>query len=249
MALVSIVVLTKNRASLLTLALASIQRQKFSDIEVIVVNDGSTDETSSLLTTWSLTLPLRIIQHSQSLGIIASRQEALVKSGGTYVAFLDDDDQWVDQDKLTKQVRWFFDNPKGVIVGGSMSASGKKSGRFAVIHRPSTDASIRRSMLFKNPFFTSTVMIRRSTALEVGGFVSDGVDLAEDYDVWLRMGSRGLMYNFRDVFTSYTSPQYNAFKFKQFLRKQRVLIKKYARIYPGYWLASTILTLRILIGL
>ena len=89
-------------------------------------------------------------------------------------------------------------------------------------------------MLRKNNFFTSTVMFRRESAVKAGGFVPFGPDLAEDYDLWLRLGKIGKVYNFPEVFTLYHKPQYNKERFKKFLAKQLNLIGKYKADYPGY---------------
>jgi hypothetical protein len=101
-------------------------------------------------------------------------------------------------------------------------------------------------MLFKNNFFTSTVMFRRQAAILAGGFISDGMDLAEDYDLWLRMGKIGRFYNFREVFTLYAKPQYNKERFSRFLAKQLKLIGRHKTDYPYYHLSSAILRLRLL---
>ncbi len=245
---VSVIILTKNRAELLQSALASVSRQTFRDFEAVVVDDGSTDKTSDVLSEFKVkSEKLKVIRHDSSQGIIKSRQEALEKSGGDLVAFLDDDDEWTDAEKLTKQVRWFEENPDAVICGGGIRIIEKYKNRKIERFRPETDQQIRKWMLYKNPFFTSTVMVKRYAALEAGGFVSDGVDLAEDYDLWLRMGKRGKMCNFQEIFTAYRQPSYNKDKFRKFLRKQLTLIERYKDDYKGYWLASLILRIRLVL--
>ena len=220
---VSINILTKNRAELLKKALAGVGAQSFKDFELVVVDDGSTDKTAAVL----LAARATVLRHPQSLGIIKSRQEALARSQGDYIAILDDDDQWVDNDKLKKQVEFLDAHPDCVIVGGGILISNPQSqiSRF----RPQTDAQIRRTMLLRNNFFTSTVMFRRGAAIKAGGFLSDGVDLAEDYDLWLRLGKFGKFYNFPGVFTLYRQSQYNKERFGQFLAKQKKLMSHHKK--------------------
>lgn len=241
---VSINILTKNRAELLKKALASMQNQSLKDFEVVVVNDGSTDETADVLKDLKFK-DLKIIDHPQSIGITLSRQEALEKSAGEYVAVLDDDDEWVDLDKLKKQVEYLDTNPDVVICGGGIQVERFKDLKIERF-RPQTDLAIRQTMLIRNNFFTSTVMFRKGAAVKVGGFIKDDIDLAEEYDLWLRMGQLGKMYNFPEVFTAYRSPSYNKDKFRLFLQKQRNLIKKHRNDYPWAWLAVCILKFRIL---
>lgn len=243
----SINILTKNRAGLLKKALASIERQTFFDYEVVVVNDGSTDETEQLLETLNSKTEnlnkFQIIKHKKSIGITASRQEALLASQGEYVAVLDDDDEWLDAEKLAKQVKYLDEHKDCVLVGGGARFKIEDS-RFRDKLRAETDEEIRKTMLFRNNFFTSTVMFRREAAIRPGGFIKDGSDFAEDYDLWLRLGKIGQMHNFQEVFTLYRLPNYNREKFKAFLRKQLRLIGGSRNVYPGYWLAGLILKLR-----
>jgi hypothetical protein len=121
-------------------------------------------------------------------------------------------------------------------------------GTLPVIKRPHEDAAIRKTMLIRNNFFTSTVMFRRHAAIAVGGFVRDSMDLGEDYDLWLRLGTQGRMHNFTEPLDIYRVPIYSREKFRQFLRKQLTLISRYKQDYPYYWLSWVILRFRIAIG-
>jgi glycosyltransferase involved in cell wall biosynthesis len=241
---VSINVLTKNRRRLLEKALLSVRNQNFKDYEIVVVNDGSTDDTQNILENLKIE-NLNIIKHESSVGITLSRREALLDSKGEYVAILDDDDEWIDEDKLAKQVKYLDKHQDCVVVGGGITISNIKYqiSKF----RPETDERIRNWMLLKNPFFTSTVMFRREATLKVGGFVKDDIDLGEDYDLWLRLGKIGKMYNFPEAFTLYAKPRYNKEKFKQFLRKQLRLIDRHAKDYPHHLLAKLILKARLIL--
>ena len=235
---VSVNILTYNRSPLLKKALASVSAQSFADFEIVVVNDGSTDSTPQVLDDLK-NEKFKIISHASSQGITFSRQDALLKSSGEYIAILDDDDEWLDADKLKKQVEYLDKNPRIVLVGGGIQSNSKK-------FRPVSDTQIRKTMLLRNNFFTSTVMFRRQEAIEAGGFIKDNDDLAEDYDLWLRLGQKDKMYNFHEVFTAYTPPSYNRERFKRFLAKQLRLIEANKTNYPNFRLASLILKMRLL---
>lgn len=241
---VSVIILTKNRSAQLQQALASVEEQSFRDFEIVVVNDGSTDDTSTVLKNLQIE-NLKIMEHQSSQGITSSRQEALVKAQGEYVALLDDDDAWVDKVKLKKQVEFLDNNPDYVLTGGGIEIVNGVSPKLTKF-RPGLDQVIRKTMLLRNNFFTSTVMFRREAAIKAGGFMKDDIDLAEDYDLWLRLGKLGKMSNFLEVFTAYTAPSYNKDKFKQFLSKQLRLIQSHKSDYTNYLLASLILRLRLL---
>jgi glycosyltransferase involved in cell wall biosynthesis len=244
MPIVSVQILTKNRAEFLKRALLSVAAQSFTDYEVVIVNDGSSDNTAAVIETFKH-LNIKIIKHDSSIGITLSRQEALEQSTGEYVAILDDDDEWTDVDKLEKQVGFLNKYLDFVVVGGGIQVTGDKLQETSYKFRPQSDFKIRRTMLFRNNFFTSTVMFRRQAAMDAGGFKKDDIDLAEDYDLWLRMGKLGQMLNFPEVFTAYRAPSYNREKFKQFLRKQLNLISRHKSDYPFYFFSALILKARI----
>lgn len=242
---VSINILTKNRLEFVKKALASVLAQSFKDFEIVVVNDGSTDGTEEfLISNFKPLNNFKIINHKVSQGISFSRQEALKNSTGEYVAILDDDDEWLDKNKLKKQVEFLDKNPKYVLVGGGIKISNIKYQKSKF--RSKSDAKIRRTLLFRNNFFTSTVMFRRQEAIKAGGFIKDGIDFVEDYDLWLRLGLLGKMFNFQDIFAAYRQSVYNKEKKRVFFQKQLCLVKKYSKMYPFSILARVILRLRIL---
>lgn len=231
-------------------ALESVGRQTYADFEVVIVNDGSSDETDAVIKSWeqeitqvNKLMTLQVLQHNASIGITRSRQEALEKSNGELVAILDDDDEWVYPEKLQKQVVYLQSHSEAVLVGGSRVS--EMNGKSMVVHRPVSDSTIRRTILFKNPFFTSSVMFRKHAAVAVGGFMYDGEDFAEDYDLWIRLGEKGDFYNFPDVFVKYRLPSYNKERVLEFLHKQKTLVARYGRGYPFFHCASLLWPLRL----
>ncbi len=243
---VSVNILTKNRAGLLRKALQSIRAQSFKDYEVVLIDDGSTDNTKEVEKEMAdAGLSINFVIHNQSLGITLSREEALEKSQGEYIAILDDDDEWIKIDKLAKQVKFLDDHKDCVLVGGGIKLAG--SGKREVIKfRPETDLQIRKTMLLRNNFFTSTVMFRKASAILAGGFIKDSDDFAEDYDLWLRLGKLGSMYNFQEPFALYNPSNYNKARKKAFLAKQLRLVTREKANYPYYLLSAALLKLRLL---
>jgi len=240
---VSVNILTKNRAQLLGRALDSVLNQSFKDYEVIIIDDASTDETKSVLENYRSKTPLHYISQKESKGITANRQLALEESTGEYIVVLDDDDEWMDDEKLAKQVSYLDEHREVILVGGGIIISENKKRKL----RPESDEQIRKTMLIRNNFFTSTVMFRKASALKAGGFIKDQYDFGEDYDLWLRLGKIGQKYNFQQAFAKYRLPHYNRARQKDFFRKQLWLINKEKLNYPGFLLASILLRLRIIL--
>ncbi len=124
MAIISINILTKNRSGLLGRALESVKKQNFTDFEVVLVNDGSTDDTNEVIKKYTDSgMNIVVIEHQKSVGITISRQQALEKSQGDYIVILDDDDVWIDAKKLEKELGYLKANPETVLVGGGMEVT------------------------------------------------------------------------------------------------------------------------------
>jgi glycosyltransferase involved in cell wall biosynthesis len=234
---VSIIVPTYNRVALLGRAIKSVLTQSFSDYELIVINDASTDATRDFLNDLAKGDPrIRPIHNSKNNypDISKNLNEGLRLARGNYIARLDDDDYWCDSDKLKKQVVFLEEHPTCVVVGGGtiIVDDGDKE-RFRY-YKPETDKVIRTRALFANPFTHSTVMFRRDIALAVGGY--GDFKNAEDWDLWLKMGERGTFYNFQEYFVRYLmNDQSKTVIFKRSQSKEILAILRSHRYhYPNF---------------
>ena len=98
---VSVIIPTYNRAAFLRLAIASVLNQTFQNFEIIVIDDASQDHTREVVNSLSDTR-IRYIRHEGNRGVAVSRNTGVVNAKGSYIAFLDDDDEWFPE-KLQKQ--------------------------------------------------------------------------------------------------------------------------------------------------
>lgn len=200
---VSIVMPTHNRAGLLSRAIESVRSQTFADWELVVTDDASTDTTGAVLQEWAAK-DARIRPHrnakNQYPDISGILNDGLARARGEYIARLDDDDYWIDTKKLTKQVAYLDAYPACVIVGtGAIVVDGEGNERYRYLKR-ATDAEIRNAALSSNPFTHSTVLYRKSIALEVGGYENQ---YAEDWTLWLALGKCGTMHNIQEYSIGY----------------------------------------------
>ena len=186
MASVSVIIPTFNRASKVARAIASVLSQTISDYEIIVVDDGSTDRTSSALTSFGS--HIRVITHPQQLGVSAARNTGVKSTTSPLIAFLDSDDCWFPE-KLAVQISFFLEHPEAVAcqtqekwIRKGLLVNPKKKHL-----KPSGDIfSQSLKLCLVSP---SAVMLKRSLLEEVGLF-DETFPWCEDYDLWLRVTCR-----------------------------------------------------------
>ncbi len=182
---VSVVIPTYNRAPLLRRALDSVFGQTFRDFEVLVVDDGSTDDTAATVAGCG-DVRVRYLRQAQNAGVAAARNRGLREARAELVAFLDSDDEWLP-DKLALQVALFRDAPEDIGLVYTGVESVRDDGR-RTIERPRCRGDVFREMLAANVVHGggSNVMIRRAVVATVG-FFDEQVAAIEDYHYWLRI--------------------------------------------------------------
>ncbi len=190
MALVSVIIPTHNRAQRVLRAVRSVRDQSFRDMEIIVVDDGSVDQTATLLR--DVDPRVEVIRHPRRRGVSAARNTGIRRSGGSLIAFLDSDDRWLPR-KLDVQVAFFVQN----LEAGACQTEeiwirrGKRVNPGRKHQKPSGDIFLRSLRLcVVSP---SAVMLRRDVLDKVGLF-DESLPVCEDYDLWLRIARRFPIY-------------------------------------------------------
>ena len=184
---ISVVIPVFNRAEAVRRAIASVLAQTFGDFELIVVDDGSTDETVTSVA--GFTDPrVRCIRHERKRGASAARNTGIRASTAPYVAFLDSDDEWLPT-KLERQAQLFegADDRLGFVYTGTerVYANGHVGTNIARRH-----ADLTRQLLTINVVGeTSVGMIRRRALEAVGGF-DESLPASQDADLWLRLSEK-----------------------------------------------------------
>lgn len=181
---VSVLLPVYNAQRTIEAAITSILRQSFEDFELLIVNDGSTDESARIIKIFR-DRRIRLIERPQNGGLISALNEGIREARGELVARQDADDVSAPE-RLGSQMTAFKGNPRIGAVGTALRLvqSGKVlSQRWSY---PETPASSRWQVLFKTPVAHSAVMYRRETVLRIGGYLED-FKYAEDYDLWSRL--------------------------------------------------------------
>ena len=183
---VSVVIPAYNYARFLKEAISSVLAQPYSPLEVIVVDDGSTDNTPALLSN-IIDPRLRVIRQANA-GLSAARNTGIREARHPFIAFLDADDRWAE-DFLPNVMARFLELPDDyVIVTGSsqrMTADGRLVQKPRSLILPPATLTVRDFILV-NRMFPSAVVARRSTLMECGGF-DTALRSSEDRDMWIRM--------------------------------------------------------------
>lgn len=186
---VSVIIPTYNRGWIIKEAIDSVLAQDYGDFELIVVDDGSTDNTDDILNSYRGDI---IVFRQENQGVSAARNRGLAEASGRFIAFLDSDDLWLPQ-KLSLQVEFFSKNPDAQICqteetwirkGVRVNPKKRHKKPWGMIF----EASL--ALCLVSP---SAVMIRRSLFEKVGGF-DETLPACEDYDLWLRISCRYPVY-------------------------------------------------------
>ena len=245
---VSILMTTYNRAKLISIAIDSILAQTFYDWELVIVDDGSDDNTEEVTGKYlKANFPIKFVKNKVNFGITKSRNLALSLCSGEYIAVLDSDDAWTDKDKLKKQVEFLESNSDYVLVGGAsdvINESGERIGRL--VYREA-DEAIRKKILLRNQFTHSSVMYRGAVAKKCGG--SGDYQVGEDYDLFLKLGLRGKFCNLSEILINYRKHSGGATRDNRFVSAEDHLriIYKYRGKYPNLWPAVIKACLRVVI--
>jgi glycosyltransferase involved in cell wall biosynthesis len=185
---VAVIIPTFNRAAVLARAIRSVLDQSFRNFELVVVDDGSTDNTADLQVLRGNDPRLRFLRLPENRGVAAARNAGVRETTAPRIAFLDSDDEWFPA-KLARQFEWMVQNAgscicqtrelwirRGVRVNPPKTHDKTGGDLFA--------ASIERCMITP-----SSVMLSRELFERAGGF-NESFPACEDYDLWLRVTSR-----------------------------------------------------------
>ena len=180
---VSIIIPTYNRAKLLTEAVRSLQQQTYENIEIIIVDDCSTDDTAQAVEKLD---DGRIIyvKHDVNKGGSEARNTGIKHATGDYIGFLDSDDQW-QSDKLERQLAVFRENPDfGIVYTGMKVYQGSYLVKEVI---PKYQGDLLTKLIESNCIYTtSSILVKKEVLEEVGGFDSS-LPSCQDWDFYLRL--------------------------------------------------------------
>jgi glycosyltransferase involved in cell wall biosynthesis len=183
--LVSVVIPTYNRARYVEEALTSVLDQTYDRVEIVVVNDGSTDDTDAVLAQYRQRIQYI---HQPNRGVAAARNRGLAAARGELVAFLDADDVWLPE-KLARQVHCLAqDLTVGLVHTDAMYWQAETGSQLLRHAETYYQGHCYARLFLGNRIVTSSVLLRRE-CLEKSGIFDEAIrrPTVEDYDLWLRV--------------------------------------------------------------
>ena len=186
--LVSIVIAAHNEEKTIKRAILSALNQTYTNLQVIVVDDASTDNTYQIARKIAEKDERVILLRSfEKLGPAYSRNKGIKRAEGKYIGILDADD-WYHLQKIRHQISFLERRPSYGILG-TFCITIQPNGKILKTKLPLTHDEIVRTMAYRNPFVHSSVVIRRDILEEVG-YYDPNYKRAHDYDLYFRIISR-----------------------------------------------------------
>lgn len=182
--LVSVLLPVYNAASSVQEAIESILRQTYRNFELIIIDDGSTDESGRVIQ--AISDPRIRVIHQPNQGLSAALNRAIEMAQGVYLARQDADDLSLPR-RLDRQVDFLEAHPEVGMVG-TWAEVRTDTPRSDNVYTPPTDNRLLKfELLFDNPFVHSSVMLRKHVLVCVGAYTQEASVRAEDYDLWSRI--------------------------------------------------------------
>ena len=240
---ISINITTYNRAHLLPRCIESVIFQSYKNIEIIIVDDCSDDNTQKVVSELQKRdKRIKYFRHEKNRGNAEARNTAMKNSLGEYIAFLDDDDEWIDKNKLEKQLKIIEKNKADIVCSSVRLYSNKKKFKEKIIQKPK---NLKKWMLKRNGIiYSPTILIKKEIMDKVGGFdknLERGVDSDFYRNCILNFGYK--IYFLKDITTAIyeygndrMTPQKNYNSIMKNIKANKYIIKKYFKwflIYPG----------------
>lgn len=211
--LVSVIMPAYNAESYIEESILSLIHQTYQNWELIIVNDGSTDQTVEIARSFlKKDNRLRLINNETNEGLIVTRNKGLESAKGKYIANLDSDDIALPN-RLKKQVAFLEKHQEYVLLGAGCIHIDKEGKKLAEVERNIPNTHLKSLLLFSNYFINSTVMFRTEEVKKVT--YQKGFAPAEDYELFSQIGKYGEIGNLPEPLVKYRIHDHNISSLKK----------------------------------
>jgi len=196
---ISVLMPVYNSEKYISAAISSILNQTFRDFELIILNDGSTDDSEKIIKEFDDSRIVYLV-NPVNLGLALTRNRLVENARGDYLAIMDSDDLSFPS-RLEKQLKFFKRNPAFGVVGSSCIIIDKNDQKVGKIRHSERADRIPSILFFKNYFVQSSVMIR-SSILPLSPYDPE-LPPVEDYGLWIRLSKVTLMFSLTESLIKY----------------------------------------------
>lgn len=222
---ISVVMSVYNGEKYLREAIDSILNQTFADFEFIIIDDGSTDESSDIIKSYND--PRIILIRQKNKGLAAALNVGIKAARGKYIARMDADDISA-QSRLEKQILFMESNPVCVALGTNAVVINEDGEELYKTDLPLDNETIKSLVVTGCPFYHGSVMLKRDTLFAVDGY-NEEVRMAQDDFLWIKIQNHGYFYLVKEALYYYRITSNNISKLnKTASRKLREIIIDYA---------------------
>lgn len=197
---ITVLMPTYNGAKHIRTAIDSVLSQTFSDFELLIVNDGSGDDTLKVINSYNDNR-IRIVTNEVNIGITKSLNRGLKEARGEYIARLDDDDIALPE-RLQKQCNFLNTHQDVVLVGSFVEYIDKNGNPIRIRKTPIKPRVIQYELIYANCFYHSALMFRKEEILSIGGYNED-FKHAQDYELFSRLRDGYKLANIPEVLIQY----------------------------------------------
>lgn len=196
---ISVILPVFNGAPYLHAAIESILNQTFIDFELLIIDDGSTDSSLYIASSYSDSR-IRLDRNTHNIGLVSTLNKGLELARGAFIARMDADD-FSFPDRLEKQLRFMVNHPEVGICGTAIEKVDERGSKIVIM--PESHHMICFFMLFDNPFAHNTTMFRSSLIRKHGLTYDHNFKHSEDYELWDRCGQITQLANIPDALVRY----------------------------------------------
>lgn len=197
--LVSVLLLCYNAEKYIRQCIDGILDQSYNKFELLIINDGSTDQTAQILQEYN-DRRITYVKNEINRGIVYSVNRLLSLAKGKYITRFDADDI-MHKDSLLKRVEFLDNHRDHVMVGCNHYVIDSANQPKSLMQYPHDDMRLKTLMFFRNPFLQSSVMMRSDILKKLK--YSEKYKHCEDYYLWFKIATRGKIFNMPDFLTSY----------------------------------------------
>lgn len=198
--LISVCIAVYNRQKFIQAAIESVLNQTYQNFEIIIIDDGSKDDTVSIIESIADSR-IKLFKNESNQGVVYTRNRYLELANGEFIAILDSDDLWFP-DKLEKQYHFFASQPDYGICG-TTARKEYENGSTEIWNYPSSDSDIRARLLWGSSMVHSSVMFRKNIMDAKKIKYDSTIKQAEDYDFIRQFVFVTKAYNIEEVLTRY----------------------------------------------